>query len=453
MKKTGKLKKAVLLFISLTLILSIAPISATAVDESVPQDKNFIIDSPYLEVDWESFRPYKAALHVHTIASDGSVQMNEVIEAHYALDFDILAITDHATLGSKWTEVPQTIPLFRLVKYERTKMADIIPLTPERYEEIINGVGRDGRGMLEVTKGIELNGAVPSNSHLNGYFADYGQGLLGVAGDYETPIKEVEKQGGITFLDHLGTYTKAYSSNNPDLSRATKNVNKFANIFINYSSCTGMDINSGTDTHTSYDRILYDEILQKTIPYGVVPWAYTFSDAHENGQWDRAFTIHMMPENSLSELRTSMENGTFFGVSRHARYELGNDFVGQGAYPLVTNVIIDDENDVITLEAKNYNEIVWVSNGETIAYGETIDLDDYDDSITCYVRAYLTGPGGICYTQPFTVIEEGVELEKEIIPPTFDTSTVLRMIVTIIDRLIFSYSPIINLFKTFALGL
>ena len=416
-------------------------------------DNDYVITNPYADVVWGEWNAYKAQLHCHSNVSDGNVPLNEVIEAHYALGFDILAITDHAVVGKPWNETPEDIPLFRLVKYERTEMAEITPLTDERYAEIKSGVGRDGRAMLDVDRGIEMNGAVPSNSHINGYFCGYGQGLLGVDGDYETPASEVDKLGGISFIDHIGNYTRTQIDNNPAASDDIDNINKFANIFLTWKSCVGMDINSGRDTHTKYDRVLYDNVLQTTIPNGETPWCFAFSDAHEQGQWDRAFTVHMMTELTNTELRRSMETGTFFAVSRSARYELGDDFYGETAeYPMVTNVIVDDADDTITLMCENCDNVTWVADGKIIETGSTIDLDDHADEISCYVRAYLTGDGGICYVQPFAVKISGIEPTASSVPDTHDTSTFLRAFVTILDELIFKNSTIVALFKQFALG-
>lgn len=415
--------------------------------------ENFVIANPYENVDWDTWHAYKTQLHCHTLASDGDIQLNDVVEIHYELDYDIVAITDHATVSKGWTIAPQTVPIFRLVKYERTKMAPVIPLTQERYDEIINGVGRDGRGMLAVEKGIELNGAVPSNSHLTGYFADYGQGLLGVDGDFETPVRKNGEAGGITMLSHLGNYYEYYEDMYPDMENDEKLINKFANIFLKYPTCVGMDVNSGTDSHTFRDRKLYDNILQKTIPNGVTPWSFTFSDAHQAGQYDRAFTVHMMTERTNEELRRSMQEGTLFAVSRFAVTEIGESFVGQGAYPIVTRVEIDEDEDTIELTCENCDEVVWVANGLEIARGAFIDLNDYDGQITCYVRAYLIGSGGICYVEPFAVQRDGVPYDIVQVPDDFAQEDALRLLVTILDEMFFKNSMFVNLFKQYALGL
>ncbi|MGN1479138.1 MAG: hypothetical protein ACI4XH_05170, partial [Acutalibacteraceae bacterium] len=73
-----------------------------------------------------------------------------------------------------------------------------------------------------------------------------------------------------------------------------------------------------------------------------------------------------------------------------------------------------------------------------------IDLDDYSDEVGCYVRAYLVGPGAVCYVQPFTVNVEGETLEKEEIAPVHNYSYYLRKLITFLDNYIFSQDSIIR---------
>ncbi len=435
--------------LSLVMIAGVFGIGASAETGT----KDYLITNPYAEVDWDTWEAYKTQLHVHSCASDGAVQQDVVVEEHYKLGYDFLCLTDHALPGKGWNVVPQTAPAYRLAKYDRTKMAPVTPVTEERYQEILTGVGRDGRGMVDVKLGVELNGASPSNTHVNGFFADYGQGLMGVDGDYETTVANNGKLGGITFLNHLGYYTKAHKEKDPTLSSKPEYVNKFARLFLDYWTCVGMDINSSEDSQTEYDRILYDNVIQKTIPYGVLPWAFTFSDAHEMGQFDRAFSMFVLPEKTVEALRTGMETGTFFSIARYAVQEFGDNKERTGEIPMVNRITVDAAANSITLAAENYDKVVWVSNGNIIAEGETIDINDHEAEVTSYVRAYLLGEGGICYAQPFTVIEEGTTLEKEEIPATNDLSTFLRKLVNFLDTYLFRNNPIVRLFKKFALGM
>ncbi len=439
-KKTSILRSLCSLCMALCLLLSLCVV---AYAEPAPK---YTIGNPYETVDWDNWQPYKTQLHVQTNASDGGVPMNVTIEEHYRLGYDILAITDHMVLGSKWNEIPKTVPLARYVKKSRTLMAPMVALTDERREEIINGVGRGGRGMMEVSNAVELNGMSPRNSHLNAFFTDYGGGAAGVDGDYETMVERIEARGGITFLDHLGLYTKA--DKQPDARFYTQDdkfVNKYAKIFVDHPSCVGMDLNSSEDSHTIYDRILYDRILEKTIPYGVVPWGFGFSDAHMDGQFDKGWTVHWMPEKTEPELRTSMEKGTFFAISRYGKYpqEVGETPLDgkENPVPAVNRVTVNQEQGSISIEGSEYKRIAWVSKGEVISEEPTLVLSEHDAQIGSFVRAFLVGDGGICYVQPFTVLRDGQTLEKVEIPETHDMAYYMRGFVDGYNKLIPKDSP------------
>jgi len=429
-------RKLIALALALGLLLPCLGLGASAA--------SYTIGNPYESVDWDAWGAYKTQLHCHTNVSDGAVPLGEQVKTHYELGYDILCITDHMSLGVPWNQVPRTVPVMRLVKYERTKLLPIVPLTDQERADILAGVGRGGRGMLEITRGVELNGAVPSNSHLQGFFSDFGQGFIGMDMDWETPVKRNAKAGGVTTLNHVGEPAGAKGSDDPAYyDKNPKWVDKFAYLFVNYPSCLGMDVNSGANDGTKYDAILYDRILAKTIPYGVTPWAFAYSDAHSPGEFDRAFTIHMMPAKTEAALRKSMEDGTFFGVARYARLDKGDDFVGKGDPPAVRRIAKDDAAGTITVTASNYDNIIWVTNGsKVVAEGvATLNLAAHDADIGTYVRAYLLGPGGILYIQPFTVLRAGQTLPKEKIPRVFDYSVPLSWLSAAADVL-FRYTPL-----------
>ena len=78
--------------------------------------------------------------------------------------------------------------------------------------------------------------------------------------------------------------------------------------------------------------------------------------------------------------------------------------------PMVTGIAVDEQNDTISVTGTGFNQITWVSNGQVIARGmenTAIDLDNLSGQVGCYVRFYITGPGGICYSQPFVVNVDG----------------------------------------------
>jgi len=465
-------KKMLCALMSLVIMASTGTVAVYASDTGI----DYVITNPYAGVNWKTWKAYKTQLHCHTIASDGALTVKQVVQKCYDLGYGILAITDHGTNNRGWNKQPQLVPLVRFVKRDRTHMAPIVPLTDKEYKSYINGTAATTNGtvrkygILDVPLGIELNMATPkADCHLTGYFADYGQGLAGVFGDYETPSKNVAKLGGISMLAHVGEFVYLNKDWDKHLGQPVDDyyANKFAKIFLdNPGSSVGMGINSAEDEHTCCDRILYDQILQKTIPNGVVPWGFTFADAHTDSDYDRAYTMQLMPVLSLDAFKTSMVKGTFFSVSRFSSgvelngmsempkgYKVNNSL----KTPMVTGVTVNQKNDTISVKGTDFNQITWVSNGNVIARGmnyTTLKLDSKTllNKVGMYVRFYITGPGGICYSQPFVIHVQGKTLDKVNVPATHDLSTFLRGLVTVVDALFFKLNPAVWAFKYFALG-
>jgi hypothetical protein len=133
----------------------------------------------------------------------------------------------------------------------------------------------------------------------------------------------------------------------------------------------------------------------------------------------------ILPEYSLDTLRNAMETGTFFSIARYAKNELGEDFKGEGPVPQVISLNVDEADQTITIGADNCHTIEWIADGVIIqrdqldADGQlvsTINLSDYTDKISCYVRAQMLGLGGICLTQAFILDDGNIErFKKEIV--------------------------------------
>lgn len=498
-RKTSR--KVIAAFLAL-LIVSTVSVPAFA-SESVPsgEKKNYIIDNPYEDIDWDAWEDYKTQLHCHTNASDGFLTIEEFCAMHYAANFEIVALTDHGTNNLGWNKVPETVPLMRLIKKERTNMAPIVPIPEDQYQAYLNGT-HEGRtytveygegteddivltrtttnGMIDIPYGNELNMATPvADCHLTGYYALYGQGLAGVYGDYETPSAGVKEAGGISFLSHVGEYVYPEKDSANYVGKPVDDyyATKFAKLFIdNKGSSLGTGINSATDAHTRCDRILYDQILQKTIPNGVVPWGNTFADSHNETSINDAYTMSWMPELTTEAFRTCLEKGQFFSISHFSNgVELNGmeempGFVEQDVYdtraywldntPQVKRIDVDQDNDTITVYGENANIITWVSNGNVIKREKLVDgkatLDLHNDELLdtpyLYVRFYLSGDNGICYANPMVLNVEGEEFAPVKVEKVYDLPWFLRKLVTVIDVLVFRWNPIIWIFKYFGLG-
>ncbi len=442
------MKKSIAVVLSLSMLLGVGVTAFASADTDVKGEYNYTITSPYDNVDWDTINQYKASLHSHTDASDGDQSIEESVKSHYDLGYQILAITDHAVLGKQWNEVPDMVPLYRLFKFERTGMRDPVVLTDEEREQIIAGtyesaardalseqLGYDLGGMMEVTGGCEANGAIPINDcHINTFNCEAARAKMGIYGDYKTIVEDCEEEGGYSFLDHTGEYVGRWVE---DEWRAHEPyyANKFANIFLKYESCVAFDVNS-----TRYDSVIWDEILQLTIPKGRNVPGIAFSDSHRAGDDnDWAFTMMLMPELTMEAYEACMRSGAWFSVGRVDTYYLGDDFNGTGNLPpAVSKITVDEETNTISIEGSEFDNVQWISNGQIIAQGKdmtSIDLNEYEDVLGCYVRFQLTGPGGILYSQPFVTMADGVEYTSTVYRP-FDTSMMFRALANVFDAVI-----------------
>ncbi len=387
---------------------------------SFANELDYAITNPYADVAsllGDDDNHYKTNLHTHSTISDANEDYDKMIKGYYDRDFDILGFADHGVIGKNWNEKPTQLPLYL---YQYIIGNKVTKLTDEEFYGILDGsyasdMRTKERGMQCVPTGIELNMLTLTKSHVNGYFCGFGEGDIGFENGFEYAVKGVDKAGGISVINHPGDWLESAK----DFSVATKpeNVRLFGDIFNKYESCVGMEILNENDSPTKADRVLWDALLQYVIPHGERNiWGFSNSDAHDINHIDTSFMDFIMPEYSIDNVKDCMETGKFFAIGRRAYLELGDGYVGTGAYPTVTSIDVDEENDVITVTGKNADKIEWIANGNIIAettvlnadgtITSTLRLREHSDEITCYVRFQLTGEGGVCFAQPF-VVDDG----------------------------------------------
>lgn len=407
MAKSKVLKSVHLLVVIAALLVPFRICTSAAQD--VSGAKSFTITNPYETVEWATWGHYKANLHTHSTVSDGDDPFSEVVEAYYAKGYDILAITDHGAVNRGWNITPIPVPLLGYHMIFKKP----VPLTEKRYQEITTGSDRGGRGMTDVIYGIEQNAGTLTKTHVNSFFLDYGYGIWGKENDYKTCIAAVDKLGGLSHINHPGDWLK--SRNDASIAKDPKNIKFFADLLKEYPSCLGIEINYSYDTATRNDRVLWDGLLESVIPSGRNVWGFSNSDSHKISDIDSGFEIFMMPSNNLANVRTAMENGTFFACGQYAQTGSAEPV----EYPAITSISVDDNKDQITIQGTGYDTIQWIAKDDNvIATGNTIDLNSYEDTIGYHVRAQLLGPGGICMTQAF-ITDDGSPPPNEINIPFF----------------------------------
>ncbi len=359
----------------------------------------------------------------------------------------------------------------------------------EYYSQTIGGV--QGHEMMGVPFGNEQNGTSFNNAHINTWFADWGHGRFGGTSEYEKVISSIDGLGGLSVINHPGEYTNArdvvYTKDayNKDDVMFNYYINKYENLLLKYDSCLGIDINSKGDSRTRFDRKLWDTLLTDLLPYGRNVFAIATTDAHNLDVVDSGFTMHYMPSLTSANLKANMQAGAFFpsskcvgnfdelvilrnelkaltdnaeaqalateldGIIAASEIEMANGDSGRKyeaeeneTAPLFTNVVVDEENDTITLEAKDALTIHWIANGKVIHVGNSIDLDDYSADIKNYVRAEAYGIGGVCYTQPFALEYDGApKADIEDRDLFFDWGKIVTVICDIPVRAIIAILP------------
>lgn len=399
-----KKRRVLPLVLSTVMLSSLAPVQVFAAQNEIPDqyEKMYSITSPYEQVDWDSFGQYTADFHAHSTNSDGGVLMKDTVEDHYSKGYDILAMTDHNYLTTRWSEGNNG-------------------LTAEREAELEAGVGRNGKGMIDIYESDEQSVV----DHINSFFAPF-RNQSGAT--MASTIQSVEELGGITHINHPGRYTGGKkggeegiaASNNPET------VKKYVDLFMAYPSCVGMEIINKIDNESRSDRILWDNILKQTMPEGRFVWGFSNDDTHSLNATGYSFNMMLMPELTREETRTAMETGAFYAVSRVSRPDginatlpNGSSMPGSGnadtlylldqTTPSISNIEVDDKENAITITGQDYDEIEWIADGQVIATGNTLDLNDYEDDINSYVRAQLKSDTGIAFTQPFGVEEKAPE--------------------------------------------
>lgn len=412
-------KKILSIVLSAIMVCSVCLVGVCAQGTS-----DYKIVSPYEDVVWNGFNAwgaYRGNLHSHTTYSDSDIDLASMVKEYYSLGYDFLANSDHGVTGVEWNKEPERQLLYSYQELLGNKVAH---LTDEEYEAITNGTYNNrGRKMVCVTGANELNNLSLSKNHVNGFFlpADVGNGFGGLENEagYEKAIKFVEDNGGLSHINHPGDWLETNS--NPDAVNDPDNIKFFGDLILKYDSCLGTEVLNEKNGTTGYDRILWDNLLMYCLPYGKNVIGFSNTDAHTLLDCDSSFSVFMMKENTVENIKETMQSGAFFAVTRKLRannFEIGptEEFDTRGTgipYPMYDELSVIGHN--IIVRAHNADEIQFIANGKVIAkqaigaFPVILDLDRIDGAENFqYVRVELKGEGGMCLSQAL-VIDDGSE--------------------------------------------
>ena len=421
------MKKIISLLLCVCLLGAVCIFTASASD--------YTIISPYSEVIWEgdgAWGAYKGTLHSHSTYSDADIDLATMIKEYYNQDYDFLANSDHGVTGVEWNRKQPTVALYLYQKLLGNKVAH---LTDEEYEGITTGTYPlyDGtvrnKKMTCVVGANELNNLTLTKCHVNAFFLPEGKGngYGGTENGFEQAVKFTQNQGGLSIINHPGDWLE--SKDNIDSVSDSENVKFFGDILLEYDTCLGMEVFNEKNSVTPYDRILWDNLLMYTLPYGKTVIGFSNTDAHTLDNIDSSFSIFMMEENNVENIKKTMQTGASFLVTRSIKH--GNSIIGPEKafdvrnsgkpYPVFTKVQVDGHK--ITVTADNANKVQFIADGKVIYSGAiageavTLDLDTIEGAENfSYVRAEVFGDGGLCLTQAL-IIDDGsgsLSYDKEV---------------------------------------
>ena len=415
-----KKRKAVLcILLSLFLLMQ----SSLGLVASAASPADYEILSPYADVVWEgenAWGAYKGSLHSHSSYSDADDTLAVMVKEAYRQDYDFLAVSDHGITGVDWNREPALHPLYF---YQPIIDNPFEHLTDEEYAAIKNGTyDNRGKKMVPVLGANEFNNLSLSKNHVNGYFlaSDKGNGFTGAENEwgYEEAIAYIDENGGLSHINHPGDWID--SNANPDAVNDAYNIALFGDLILKYDSCLGIEVFNERNGTTGYDRILWDNLLMYTLPYGKTVIGFSNTDAHRVGTVDSSYSIFMMEENTPENIKKTMQSGAFFGVTRCLR---ANDTIGPEEdlnamntdlpYPMFTSLTTQGHS--ITVSARDSQTVQFIADGKVIYKADidsspvTLNLDTIEGAEDFqYVRVELFGEGGLCLSQAL-VIDDGSE--------------------------------------------
>ena len=414
------IKKILCIALSMLLIAQIGVLAVSAAG------KDYTIVSPYEDVIWDgenAWGAYKGSLHTHSTYSDADDTLVTMVKEHYNQGYDFLAFADHGTTGVEWNKDPSIVALYY---YQLIIGKKFEHLTDDEFEAITSGTYNNrGKGMTCVTGANEFNYISLTKNHVNGYFitskANAFPGGENEKG-YTDALDYIDKAGGLSHINHPGDWLA--SNQNPDIVNDPAKVEFFGDLILKYDSCLGTEVFNERNGTTGYDRVLWDNLLMYTLPFGKNVIGFSNNDAHHTGTVDTSFNVFMMDENNMETIKETMQSGSFFMVTRMLRKNVVNEIGPEEefdasntelAYPMFNKLTVDGHT--ITASVKDASQVQFIANGKVISKAQvspdgatvSLDLDTFNNvEDFLYVRVEALGEGGMCLSQAL-VIDDGSE--------------------------------------------
>ena len=339
-----------------------------------------IHQNPYEDIDWATVNQYKSNFHTHTTQSNDAIDeftTANVVDKYHAAGYKILALTDHDYNPYPWQLFPQY-------------MSGVPARDPEVLGMLAvpgNELSKDNTNSWSERTGGQFN-------HHNDFFTGrQGQEFASLQESYAYTYA----LGGLQIINHPGQY---WSIDNTYSETQKDGPGWHANNFKTFPSLVGLEVYNQGDRRAN-DRILWDQILQRTMPTRNV-FGYSGDDTHNNEQLFRNYNYMLMEDLTTEDLKDAMRKGESYFC-----YEPKGS--GEGKAPRISAIHVDENNKTITIEANGLVHWIYATDktssaassarSTVVGIGKTFCYDGYQGS---YVRAFITNMFGETCTQPIS---------------------------------------------------
>ena len=338
-----------------------------------------LYNNSYQEVDWASVNQYKSNMHTHTTQSNDPIDKFTtayVVDRYHAAGYKILALTDHDYCTYPWNLFPQM-------------MSGVPARDPAELGMLAvpgNELSKDNTNSWSERTGGQFN-------HHNDFFTGrQGQEFASLQESYAYTYA----LGGMQIINHPGQY---WSIDNTYSETQKDGPGWHATNFKTFPSLVGLEVYNQGNRRPN-DRILWDQILERTMPDRPV-FGYSGDDTHNDEQLFRNYNMMLMEELTTEDLKDAMRKGATYFC-----YEPKGS--GDAKAPRITNIVVDEEQHTITVEANGL--VHWIygtdktssaassTRSSVVGIGKTFNYTNFQGT---YVRAYITNMCGETCTQPF----------------------------------------------------
>jgi len=322
-----------------------------------------LVVNPYENIEWNKTNQFKANFHMHTTNSDGSLTGDYVVDTYARNGYSIITITDHDILTWPWSD-------FSKIK------SDWKDRDPDSMKVL-------------AFPGIELD----DPHHRGMYFA----WIHGGCYDLDSTFQQARDSLALCIMNHPGRYWKIKKQYNP---KDVFSPEWYIEYLKKYPEIVGIEVYNRPNDAYPYDRILWDELLTRSMPFRPV-WGFANDDMHGKHQMMGNYQFMLMEELSVPALKAAMKEGAFYCSN-----EPGHS--GAALAPRIDSISVNRNRGKIKVFARDYNSIRWISgvigsdstrtNNVIVEDEQSFKFKRFDKP---YIRFELRNDKGVTLSQPF----------------------------------------------------